>query len=116
MRHPSPFIAVAALAIAATTVAAQARAPEAWASGQVERFDAASRTVIVKQGTHEMTFVLGPDVHLMEGRTAFQPNDLAGDVGRHVKVRYTVNAGTKTADRIELSGHARAPTRTSTAK
>lgn len=116
MRHSLPFIAFGALAVAATVFAAPAAAPAAWASGQIERFDAASRTVIVKQGTHEMTFVLAPDVHLRQGRTAFQPDDLARDVGRHVKVRYTLNAGTKLADRIELSGRAAAPPKTSPAK
>ena len=46
------------LALAATSFAAPAKATEAWASGQLERDHPAAKSVVVKQGAHEMTFAL----------------------------------------------------------
>jgi hypothetical protein len=86
------------LAIASASFAAPARE---WAAGDLEKFDAAANSVVVKQGTHEMTFTLASDARLMEGKKALKPADLAGDIGRHVKIRYT-GTTTRVADRIEL--------------
>jgi hypothetical protein len=102
MRRLSVFTALGMLAVAATTYAAPGKAREAWASGQLERFDATTKSVVVKQGTHEMTFTLAPDARLMQGKKALQPTDLTGDVGRHVKIRYTTNGANKVADRINV--------------
>ena len=106
MRCSLPITALGILALAATTFAAPAKHPEAWPTGQIERVDTAANSVVVKQGTHEMTFVLAADAHVMQGKKVLQPADLAGDVGRQVKVRYTKNADTKLADRIEVSAPA----------
>lgn len=103
MRRLSAFTALGILAVAATTYAAPGKAPEVWASGNIVRFDATAKSVVVKQGTHEMTFVLAPDAHLMQGKKALQPGDLDADVGRQVKVRYTTKGTTKTADRIDVA-------------
>ena len=94
------------LALCASTFAAPAKPRQTWAAGQLERFDPSSKTVVVKQGTHEMTFVLASDARLMQGKTTLQANDLTTDVGRQVKVRYTKNASTLTADRIEVAAPA----------
>jgi hypothetical protein len=106
MRRLLPFTALGILVLSATTFAAPAKPREAWATGQIERVDTAANSVVVKQGTHEMTFVLASDAHVMQGKKVLQAADLAGDVGRQVKVRYTTNAGTKLADRIEVSARA----------
>ena len=106
MRRSLPFTALGILALAATTFAAPAKPHETWATGQIERVDTAANSVVVKQGTHEMTFVRAADAHVMQGKKMIQPADLANDVGRQVKVRYTKNADTKLADRIEVSAPA----------
>lgn len=91
------------LAFAATTYAGPGKPKEAWASGRIERVDASAKSVVLKQGTHEMTFVLAPEAHLMQGKKALQPGDLVRDVGSQVTIRYTTNGTTKLADRIEVA-------------
>ena len=81
---------------------------EAWASGHIGSVDTAARSVVVKQGKHEMTFALSPDATLTSGATTIQLTDLAADAGKPVKVRYTTSGTTKTADRVEV-GAAPAP-------
>jgi hypothetical protein len=81
---------------------------EAWASGHIGSVDTAARSVVVKQGKHEMTFALSPDATLTSGATTIQLADLAADAGKPVKVRYTTNGTAKTADRVEV-GAAPAP-------
>ena len=81
---------------------AAAKPHEEWAAGKIERFDASANTVVLKQGNHEMTFVLAPDAHVMVGKKAGQAADLAGDTGKQARVRYTTQSDKKTADRIEI--------------
>lgn len=113
MRHVAfAALGILALAVSASAApakpAAPAKAKAAWATGKVGSVDASARTVVVKQGTHEMTFALAADATLMQGHTTIQPADLASDVGRPVKVRYTMNGTTKLADRIEVTAAAKA--------
>lgn len=116
MRRQSIAMTLGMLAIAAASFAAPAKAREAWAAGNLEKFDAAARSVVVKQGTHEMTFTLATDAHLMQGKKTLQPGDLAGDIGQRVKVRYTLDGATKRADRIEVQGAAPVSASNATAK
>jgi hypothetical protein len=81
---------------------AAAKPHEEWAAGKIERFDASANTVVVKQGSHEMTFVLAPDAHVMLGKKAGQTADLANDTGKQARVRYTTQSDKKIADRIEI--------------
>jgi hypothetical protein len=81
---------------------AAAKPHEEWAAGKIERFDASANTVVVKQGTHEMTFVRAPDAHVVLGKKAVQTADLAGDTGKQARVRYTTQSDKKVADRIEI--------------
>ena len=74
-----------------------------WASGQVERYDASSKTLVLKQGAHEMTFVLAPDAKVSVGKKSVEPTDLANEVGHKAKVHYTAGAGTKTAHQVALA-------------
>jgi hypothetical protein len=103
MLRASLFTAVGILAIGASVLAAPAKSREAWAAGQIERFDPASKTVVITQGTNKLTFVLAGNAHVMQGKTELQPSNLGAEVGHQVKVRYTTSGGTRTADRIELS-------------
>ena len=52
-----------------------------------------------------MTFALGADARLMQGQDA-PARELTGDVGRRVKIRYTMDGVTKVADRVEVQGNA----------
>ena len=109
--HRSPILAtLGVLIFSATTFAAQAKTHEAWATGQIQRVDQDAHALVIKQGAHEMTFTLAADAHMMQGKKALQANDLAGDVGRTVKVRYTTNGDSKVADRVQVSDAAPAKT------
>ena len=105
--YRSSFVAiVGTLALTATIFAAPAKSAtkpkEEWASGQIARVDPAAKSVVVQQGTHEMTFVIAPGAQLMAGKKTLQTADLTNDIGRHVKVRYTTQSGTNTANRLEI--------------
>ena len=108
MRRTSLLTILGMLVIAATTFAAPAPRP-AWATGKIAKFDATAKTIVVKQGTHDMTFVLAPAAQLLQGKKTIQPTDLTSDVGRNVKIRYTMTSGKRTADRIEVSEPAPTP-------
>ena len=102
MQRPSPLAFVAALAFA--TLASAAPVPhEAWASGHLARVDASAKSVVVTQGKHEMTFVLGSKVQLTSGHQSIDTAALARDIGRPVRIRYTLSNGTKVADQIQVS-------------
>ena len=116
MRRHSLALTVAMLGIAAASFAAPAKAREAWASGSLEKFDATAKSVVLKQGTHEMTFTLGADARLMQGAKTLQASELTGDVGRRVRIRYTLDGANKVADRIEVQGNAPASAASATAK
>jgi hypothetical protein len=102
MRTVSLATSFGILALAATTAFAAPAKKEAWASGHIGRVDAAARSVVVKQGTHEMTFALATDATLTQGATTIQLTDLAADAGKPVKVRYSLNGTTRVADRVEV--------------
>ena len=76
---------------------------ETWASGRLARVDTSARSVIVSQGAHQMTFVLGTNAQMTLGKQSLDTNALAGDVGRPVRVRYTLNKGSRVADRVQIS-------------
>ena len=101
MRSFSIASTLGILALAVTASAAPAK-KEAWASGHIGSVDTASRSVVVKQGKHEMTFTVAPDATLTQGATTIQLSDLAADTGKPVKIRYTANGTAKTADRVEV--------------
>lgn len=92
---------IGGIALTAVTFAA-AKPKEEWASGQIERVDMTAKSLVVKQGTHEMTFVLAPDAQLMLGKKSLQTSELSNDIGKRVKVRYTTQGATRTANRLEL--------------
>ncbi len=91
------------LALAATTAFAAPAKKESWATGQIGSVNTAARSVVVKQGKHEMTFNLVPDATLTQGATTIQLAELAADTGKTVKVRYTLSGATKLADRVQVT-------------
>ena len=103
MRRTSIAATLGMLALAATSFAAPAKTPDSWVTGQLERVDPATKAVVVKQGTHEMTFTLTSDAHLVQGKKTLQASDLTNDIGHNVKVRYRMDGGIKVADRIEVA-------------
>jgi hypothetical protein len=50
-----------------------------------------------------MTFVVADGAQLTVGKKTLAPDELSGDVGRHVKVRYTMSSGNRIADRLEIA-------------
>jgi hypothetical protein len=112
MRRQSLLAFVTVLGIAAWSLAGQAatakpaasavKPKSAWASGHLERVDAAARNLIVKQGTHEMTFSLAPDARLAEGKKPLTLDQLAAETGHSVRVEYHMEGTAKTATLIEV--------------
>ena len=116
MRMQSITTAFGILALAATTAMAAPAKKEAWATGHLGSVDTSARSVVVKQGKHEMTFNLSPDATLTQGATTIQLNDLAGDAGTPVKIRYTMTGTTKLADKVEVGAPAAKPAATAKKK
>ena len=106
MRRTTIAATLGMLAFAATSFAAPAKPVESWATGQLERYDPAAKSLVVKQGAHEMTFTLKSDAQLMQCKKTVQASDLTSDVGHNVKVRYKMDGNTKLADRIEIASAA----------
>ena len=82
---------------------APAKPGPAWASGKIERVDAQANTIVIKQGTHEMTFTLASDAKLIQGKKTLQASDLGSGVGKNVKIQYTMSGTTRTASRVEVA-------------
>ena len=110
--------ALSATAIAAQTAPAPAAKPKAtvdksttkatrprsaWVSGEISRYDASSKTLTVKQGASEQTFVLADNARIMEGKKTMTANDLSSNTGHNAKVRYRASGTTRTVDRVELA-------------
>jgi hypothetical protein len=101
----TPLITSGLLLLTSMAFAAPAKPHAAWGAGIIESVDPAARSLVVKQGAHEMTFAVAPTAQVLEGKSTLALADLSKDVGHQVKVRYTVDNGTKTADRVEVSAH-----------
>ena len=83
-------------------VATAATSHHSYATGQLERIDPAAHTLAVKKGSKEMPFTLASDVKVTQGSKAMQPSDLQQNIGQQVRVRYTKNGKTWTADEVQL--------------
>jgi hypothetical protein len=101
--------AVAALAIGLAVaaphpaVAAPSKAPaKNWASGTIEKFDAATRTLTVTHDGKSTPFVLDQGATIVSGKSSVAESDLTGDMGRKVRVQYVMNGGTRSALRVEV--------------
>jgi hypothetical protein len=94
---------LALLMVAAGTVTASAGWPVVWSVGVIKTFDPRARSLVVRQGAHQMTFAISPAAQVLEGPASLDPDDLSKNVGRRVKVRYAIVNDVKIADRIEIA-------------
>lgn len=83
--------------------AAPGKTVGAWSSGVIDKVDSAAHSLVVKQGTHQMSFTVSPNAQILEGESTLTPDALASHVGRHVKVHYTMSNASRVADRVEVS-------------
>jgi len=79
---------------------AAATSQKASASGTVEKYDSASRTLVLKHDGKETSFVLADSTSIMAGKEKAALTDLTA--GRKAKVEYTVANGAKTVQMVEL--------------
>ncbi len=108
--------AAAVVALGGSVLAAQAAteskpkaAPAAKsmaATGKIESFDAATKTVKLTTSKGEESFVLGDGAKVMHSGKAV--TDLSTLVGHDAKVHYTEAGGTKTASSISVADMAKA--------
>ena len=84
-----------------TQKATTEKAKMAWASGSIEKYDAATKTLTLKHDGKETNFVVIDSAHVMKGKEMLSPSALSA--GQHAKVEYTVAGATKEAHVIELS-------------
>jgi hypothetical protein len=80
---------------------AQVRSPT-WASGKVAKVDIRIHSLVIRQGTHQMTFTLPADTRFMRGRQRLRLDELAHDVGDDVMISYTTLGGTRVAQRVVI--------------
>lgn len=83
---------------------AQPLPTELWAGGVIVKVDTAARTVDVRQGEHQQTYVIAAEAEVKDGKTSLQATDLSGSVGQQVRIKYTVNGDARTANRVNLLG------------
>jgi hypothetical protein len=84
------------------SVAAQPLPTELWAGGVVVKVDTAARTVDVRQGASEQTYVLAPDAQLKNGSETVA--DLGAAVGQQVRLKYVASGDTRTTSVVKLLG------------
>jgi hypothetical protein len=98
-----PFLLAAyALVALASSAAAQPLPTEIWAGGVVVKVDAAARTVDVRQGSHEQTYVLAADADVNDGSKTV--SDIGTAVGQQVRLKYVAAGDTRTASTVKLMG------------
>jgi hypothetical protein len=95
-------LAVSLLAGGASFAAAQSA--DTWGGGTLVRVDAAAGTIAVKQGIHEQTYKLAPEVRVQDGRKSLETKDLSGSIGRRLTVKYATDGESRIAARINLQG------------
>jgi hypothetical protein len=72
------------------------------ATGTIEKFDAATKTLTVQTKKGAENFTLNAETKVMAGSKAVPETDLTA--GKHVKVAYSENAGQMTATKVTLAG------------
>ncbi|MEO8679415.1 MAG: hypothetical protein ABI665_10235 [Vicinamibacterales bacterium] len=94
---------------AAKPAATHAMAKAAHATGTVEKFDAATKTLTVKHDGKDMQFVIADTASLLRGKEKIDTAALGTATGQMAKIEYTTMGATKTAERVELSAAAAKP-------
>ena len=80
--------------------AATAKMTMSHATGVVEKYDAATKTLTIKHDGKEQMFTVADTASVMKGK---EKADLATATGMEAKIEYMTSGTTKTADKIELS-------------
>ena len=86
----------------ASNAAAQPLPTEVWAGGVVVKVDTAARTVDVRQGSHEQTYVIAADADVKNGNKAV--SDLGAAVGQQVRLKYVAAGDSRTVSTVKLLG------------
>jgi len=97
----------------AGSAAAQPLPTELWAGGVVTKVDTAARTVDVRQGASDQTYVLAADAEVKDGSKAVA--DLGAAVGQQVRLKYVANGATRTTSVVKLLGAPKAGSAAATA-
>lgn len=92
---------------AAQTPAAGIQGQPGWAGGTIVKADAAARTITVKQGLDEQTYVLAADAAVVAGKKAVAATELASSIGQRVTIKYALDGTTRTASKVTLLGAAK---------
>jgi hypothetical protein len=106
------LILVCSLAVAATALAAPAKpaAKLAHFSGVVQKYDAATKDLTVKNAGKDTIFHLGDSAQVMKGKEKADASALAVSTGLSVKIDYMMNGATRVAEKVEVApAHAAHP-------
>jgi hypothetical protein len=90
---------VCALAIAATAYAAPGKIKARY-SGVIGKYDAATKTLTVKQKDKEGVFVLNDQSEILSGKAKADASAIAE--GKKVKVEFVMDGATKVAQKVEV--------------
>ena len=89
--------------------AAAAKMTTSHATGKVEKYDAATKTLTIKHDGKDLMFTVADTATVMKGK---EKADLSTATGMEARVEYMVSGSTKTADKIELTAAKAAPAKT----
>ena len=81
---------------------AQPLPTEVWAGGVVVKVDTAARTVDVRQGAANQTYVLAANAEIKDGGKTVA--DVGAAVGQQVRLKYVASGETRTASVVKLLG------------
>ena len=95
--------ALGLLTLAGAAVA-QPLPAQIWGGGVIVKVDTAARTIAVRQGTADTTYVIAESAEIKDGKKAVQASDLATTVGQQVRVFYATTGDTRTASKVTLLG------------
>ncbi len=98
------LLSVLGLATLVGSASAQPLPTELWAGGVIVKVDTAARTLDVRQGDHQQTYVIAADAEVKDGKKAVQTADLAGSIGQQVRLKYTAAGDARTATQVNLIG------------
>ncbi|BCS32214.1 hypothetical protein TBR22_A14240 [Luteitalea sp. TBR-22] len=88
----------------AGVAAAQPLPSALWAGGVIVKVDTAARTIAVRQGSADTTYVIAENAEVKDGKKTVAATDLGASVGQQVKVYYSTAGDTRTASKVTLLG------------
>ena len=90
---------VCALAIAVSAAAAPGKVKARY-TGTVEKYDATTKTLTIKNGDKQAVFVLNDQSQVLNGKTKADVS--AFTAGKKIKVEFVMDGANKIAQKIEL--------------